>query len=172
MAEAKDPKAGLTEGLGLEAGQYEALEQEFQEVGAGTSEKSKPPIGGLVTRDEWLNGTIAVSGRRWRGPGGYSTGARARRHAAPRAPQRARRGGAPRPWAAAGAAAAPRPPPPPPPPPQVLTELAGDRSLERFRLEYEKLYRTLKKSHGAHRCAVAGAMLLRRSLAAQRAPGV
>jgi hypothetical protein len=31
----------------------------------------------------------------------------------------------------------------------VLDELAGDRSLERFRLEYEKLYRTLKKSHGA-----------------------
>jgi hypothetical protein len=32
---------------------------------------------------------------------------------------------------------------------QVLNELAGDNSLERFRIEYEKLYRSLKKSHGA-----------------------
>ncbi|KAI8476303.1 MAG: flagellar associated protein [Monoraphidium minutum] len=30
---------------------------------------------------------------------------------------------------------------------EVLDELAGDKSLERFRIEYEKLYRTLKKSH-------------------------
>jgi chromosome segregation ATPase len=34
-----------------------------------------------------------------------------------------------------------------PPPAQVLTELVGDKSLERFRLEYEKLHRALKKSH-------------------------
>jgi len=33
----------------------------------------------------------------------------------------------------------------------VLDELAGDKSLERFRIEYEKLYRTLKKSHGEGR---------------------
>jgi len=31
--------------------------------------------------------------------------------------------------------------------PQVLTELVGDKSLERFRQEYEKLHRALKKSH-------------------------
>eukprot|EP00742_Colponemidia_sp_Colp-10_P001279 GILJ01001378.1.p1 GENE.GILJ01001378.1~~GILJ01001378.1.p1 ORF type:complete len:869 (-),score=252.53 GILJ01001378.1:154-2760(-) len=30
---------------------------------------------------------------------------------------------------------------------EVLSELVGDRSLERFRLEYEKLHRALKKSH-------------------------
>ncbi|KAJ0411692.1 hypothetical protein ATCC90586_002076 [Pythium insidiosum] len=30
---------------------------------------------------------------------------------------------------------------------EVLAELAGDKSLERFRLEYEKLHRALKKSH-------------------------
>ena len=30
---------------------------------------------------------------------------------------------------------------------QVLTELVGDKSLERFRAEYEKLHRALKKSH-------------------------
>eukprot|EP00967_Tisochrysis_lutea_P065680 scaffold85448_cov17-Tisochrysis_lutea.AAC.3 len=35
----------------------------------------------------------------------------------------------------------------------VLQELVGDKSLERFRVEYEKLFRTLKKSHGAHACA-------------------
>ncbi len=29
----------------------------------------------------------------------------------------------------------------------VLNELVGDKSLERFRLEYEKLHHTLKKSH-------------------------
>jgi hypothetical protein len=29
-----------------------------------------------------------------------------------------------------------------------LQELVGDKALERFRVEYEKLYRTLKKSHG------------------------
>jgi myosin heavy subunit len=29
----------------------------------------------------------------------------------------------------------------------VLSELVGDKSLERFRLEYEKLHRALKKSH-------------------------
>eukprot|EP00727_Mastigamoeba_balamuthi_P004946 m51a1_g1445 hypothetical protein (1912) ;mRNA; r:130017-137422 len=29
----------------------------------------------------------------------------------------------------------------------VLTDLVGDRSLERFRVEYEKLHRALKKSH-------------------------
>jgi methyl coenzyme M reductase beta subunit len=30
---------------------------------------------------------------------------------------------------------------------QVLTELVGDKSLEKFRIEYEKLHRALKKSH-------------------------
>ncbi|KAJ1617385.1 hypothetical protein T492DRAFT_850127 [Pavlovales sp. CCMP2436] len=30
---------------------------------------------------------------------------------------------------------------------QVLQELVGDKSLERFRTEYEKLHRALKKSH-------------------------
>jgi chromosome segregation ATPase len=30
---------------------------------------------------------------------------------------------------------------------QVLQELVGDKSLERFRVEYEKLHRALKKSH-------------------------
>eukprot|EP01036_Dinobryon_divergens_P058313 gene58313-77811_t len=30
---------------------------------------------------------------------------------------------------------------------EVLTELMGDQSLEKFRLEYEKLHRALKKSH-------------------------
>jgi len=30
---------------------------------------------------------------------------------------------------------------------EVLSELVGDKSLERFRLEYEKLHHTLKKSH-------------------------
>ncbi|CAN0371601.1 unnamed protein product, partial [Ectocarpus sp. 12 AP-2014] len=30
---------------------------------------------------------------------------------------------------------------------EVLSELVGDKSLERFRLEYEKLHRALKKSH-------------------------
>ena len=30
---------------------------------------------------------------------------------------------------------------------QVLQELVGDKSLERFRSEYEKLHRALKKSH-------------------------
>ena len=30
---------------------------------------------------------------------------------------------------------------------QVLQELMGDRSLERFRGEYEKLHKALKKSH-------------------------
>jgi hypothetical protein len=30
---------------------------------------------------------------------------------------------------------------------EVLNELVGDKSLERFRLEYEKLHHTLKKSH-------------------------
>ncbi len=31
--------------------------------------------------------------------------------------------------------------------PQVLAELMGDKSLEKFRIEYEKLHRALKKSH-------------------------
>ena len=30
---------------------------------------------------------------------------------------------------------------------QVLNELTGDKSLEKFRVEYEKLHRALKKSH-------------------------
>merc|ERR1719456_531236 len=30
---------------------------------------------------------------------------------------------------------------------EVLTELVGDKSLEHFRQEYEKLHRALKKSH-------------------------
>ena len=34
---------------------------------------------------------------------------------------------------------------------QVLTELTGDRSLEKFRLEYEKLHKALKKSHESER---------------------
>lgn len=32
MTDPKGPKAGLSDGLGLEARHYEALEQEFQEV--------------------------------------------------------------------------------------------------------------------------------------------
>ena len=40
---------------------------------------------------------------------------------------------------------------------QVLAELMGDKSLERFRVEYEKLHRALKKSHESekrlmHKC--------------------
>lgn len=40
---------------------------------------------------------------------------------------------------------------------QVLAELMGDKSLERFRIEYEKLHRALKKSHESekrlmHKC--------------------
>lgn len=31
----------------------------------------------------------------------------------------------------------------------MLQELVGDKPLQRFRVEYEKLFRTLKKSHGA-----------------------
>lgn len=30
---------------------------------------------------------------------------------------------------------------------EVLAQLVGDQSLERFRLEYEKLHRALKRSH-------------------------
>jgi formyltetrahydrofolate hydrolase len=30
---------------------------------------------------------------------------------------------------------------------EVLQELVGDKSLEHFRIEYEKLHRALKKSH-------------------------
>ena len=42
----------------------------------------------------------------------------------------------------------PTPPPPPPPPSlKILVELSGDKNLERFRIEYEKLHRALKKSH-------------------------
>jgi hypothetical protein len=44
---------------------------------------------------------------------------------------------------------------------QVLNELAGDKSLERFRIEYDKLYRTLKKSHGATLCMRRAWCLLR-----------
>lgn len=32
---------------------------------------------------------------------------------------------------------------------QVLQDLVGDKALQRFRVEYEKLFRVLKKSHGA-----------------------
>ena len=34
---------------------------------------------------------------------------------------------------------------------QVLQELMGDRSLEKFRVEYEKLHRALKKSHDSEK---------------------
>ena len=30
---------------------------------------------------------------------------------------------------------------------KILVELSGDKNLERFRVEYEKLHRALKKSH-------------------------
>ena len=40
---------------------------------------------------------------------------------------------------------------------KVMKELTGDKSLERFRVEYEKLHRALKKSHESekrlmHKC--------------------
>ncbi len=40
---------------------------------------------------------------------------------------------------------------------QVLSELIGDQSLEKFKVEYEKLHRALKKSHESekrlmHKC--------------------
>jgi hypothetical protein len=34
----------------------------------------------------------------------------------------------------------------------VLKELSDDRSLERFKIEYEKLFKALKKSHGESPC--------------------
>ena len=34
---------------------------------------------------------------------------------------------------------------------EVLGELVGDKSLEQFRLEYEKLHRALKKSHDSEK---------------------
>lgn len=37
--------------------------------------------------------------------------------------------------------------------PQVLQELATDEGLDKFRVEYEKVFRALKKSHGAGRAA-------------------
>ena len=37
MAEDRDPKAFASDGLGLESRQYEALEQEFQEVRASSA---------------------------------------------------------------------------------------------------------------------------------------
>ena len=36
--------------------------------------------------------------------------------------------------------------------PEVLQELVGDKSLEHFRLEYEKLHRALKKSVPSFGC--------------------
>jgi hypothetical protein len=30
----------------------------------------------------------------------------------------------------------------------VLKELVGDKSLDRFRIEYEKVFRALRKTHG------------------------
>ena len=36
---------------------------------------------------------------------------------------------------------------------EVLAELVGDKSLERFRQEYEKLHRALKKSHESESAA-------------------
>lgn len=64
---------------------------------------------------------------------------------------------------ASACSAAPSAGPPPCPPPlvanhppaaaaaagQVLTELATDAGLDKFRVEYEKVFRALKKSHGA-----------------------
>lgn len=32
---------------------------------------------------------------------------------------------------------------------QVIRELTGDQTLDRFRVEYEKLFKAVKKSHGA-----------------------
>ena len=40
---------------------------------------------------------------------------------------------------------------------EVLTELVGDKSLERFRQEYEKLHRALKKSHESEKRLVMAA---------------
>lgn len=34
---------------------------------------------------------------------------------------------------------------------EVLNELMGDKSLEKFRTEYEKLHRALKKSHDSEK---------------------
>jgi hypothetical protein len=67
-------------------------------------------------------------------------GGGARQHRAPRRAPLLLRAAAPRRAPRAPRAA---------PPLQVLNELAGDKSLERFRIEYDTLYRALKKSHGA-----------------------
>jgi hypothetical protein len=56
----------------------------------------------------------------------------------------------------------------------VLSELVGDKSLERFRLEYEKLHRALKKSHDQEKrlikkvstTGIGSLMVLRKALAA------
>ena len=34
---------------------------------------------------------------------------------------------------------------------EVLAELTGDKSLEKFRVEYEKLHKALKKSHDSEK---------------------
>jgi len=37
---------------------------------------------------------------------------------------------------------------------EILQELVGDKSLEHFRLEYEKLHRALKKSHDSEKLLI------------------
>lgn len=58
---------------------------------------------------------------------------------------------------------------------QVLQELSGDPALEKFRKEYEKLHRALRKSHGTLRVVPALEHRARKLLAARsinlRRPG-
>ena len=51
---------------------------------------------------------------------------------------------------------------------QVLQELVGDKSLERFRSEYEKLHRALKKSHESEKRLIKKCRELNQARAWQR----
>lgn len=101
---------------------YEVLEREFQEVRAAGSVRCRRPPGGSRGRCGKRFGTRRAGARGMRGveEGGDMMCSRAGQG------YKHRRNHS-----------------------QVLQELVGDRSLERFRIEYEKLYRALKKSHGA-----------------------
>ena len=55
---------------------------------------------------------------------------------------------------------------------QVLQELVGDKSLERFRQEYDKLHRALKKSHESEKRLIKKCRELNQARAQQRRAGM
>jgi len=131
---ADDEKKGEDD-MGVEVGRFETLEKEFQDVRARPASSTRArPAGGHAGRAAAAHPAPPRRGYRLRGRDLQPPCVHSYPALRPTGPLS--------PLGTTPLRAALRPA-------QVLQELGADPSLEKFKKEYEKLHRALRKSHGA-----------------------